>query len=175
MQWSVSTSLFIARVTLYTRAGNGIEDPANSIPTIGYSCIAIFTVAVLGTVVIIVGLINGFRRYKPGMPLVGSCSAAITAVYHSPSGDEDAAHKPLRRGLVASEGREELEVMSDRDRMITEKGTALNTVVTVNNYNHSGGHVGHCCFTNLDVVAPVECSLYAGYSDRSRRQQFRRL
>jgi len=151
MHWPVSQSPFIARVNLYTRAGTGIEDPTNSISTIGYSCIAIFTVVVLGTVVIIVGLINGFRRYKPGMPLVGSCSAAITAVCHSPSGDEDAAHKPLRRGLVASKRREELEVMSDRDRMITEKGAALNTVMmTLDNYNHDGGHVGHCCFTNLD-------------------------
>ncbi len=70
---------------------------------------------------------------------------------------------------MGSEGREELELMSVRDRMITEKGTALNTVTTVSNSDDDGGHMGHCRFTSLDDVAPLEGALYAGYSDRSRK------
>ena len=100
LHWLVSRSLFLARVTLYTRDGG--EDTSESISTIGYSCIPLLVVIVLGSVTVLAGILNGFRRYKPGMPLAGSCSAAISAACHVPE-EEDvhASEKPVLWGVVS--------------------------------------------------------------------------
>ena len=102
LHWLVSQSLFLARVSVFT--SDGVEDTENSISSIGYSNIAIITVIALGTVVVFLGILTGFRRYPPGIPLAGSCSAAISAACHRPEGDTDAAQKPLMWGAVETEG-----------------------------------------------------------------------
>ena len=99
LHWLVSRSLFLARVTLYTRDGQ--EDPGESISTIGYSCIPLLIVIILGSVTVLAGILNGFRRYKPGVPLVGSCSAAISAACHLPEEDVHASEKPVLWGVVS--------------------------------------------------------------------------
>ena len=48
----------------------------------------------------ICGIVNGFRKYDDGIPLVGSCSAAISAACHAQRGDEMAFLKPLMWGKV---------------------------------------------------------------------------
>ena len=50
----------------------------------------------------LVGLLNGFRRQE-GMPLAGSCSAAISAACYRPEEDVDAATKPVMWGVVSSD------------------------------------------------------------------------
>ena len=113
LHWLVSQSIFLARVDYYD---NGILDDDDyydtdnlqygtqyqSISTLGYSCIAIITVIALGGIVVLVGILHGFRRYKPGVPLVGSCSAAISAACHRPNEDVDAPFKPVMWGAVES-------------------------------------------------------------------------
>ena len=69
----------------------------------GYSCIAIITVIILGTIVVALGILNGFRKYRPGMPLVGSCSAPISAACHQPREDIDAATLSLLWGTVGGQ------------------------------------------------------------------------
>jgi len=101
LHWLVSQSLFLARVTAFT--ADGIEDASLSVSTIGYSSIAIITVIILGTIVVFLGIGMGFRRYKPGMPLVGSCSAAISAACHRPNDDVDASRKGVMWGVVGVE------------------------------------------------------------------------
>ena len=73
-----------------------------TISTIGYSCIAIITVIFLGAIMILIEVLNGFRVHR-GMPLAGSCSAAISAACHRPEEDVDAATKPVMWGVVSSE------------------------------------------------------------------------
>ena len=102
LHWLVSQSLFLARVAGFD---DGVEDTYNSLSTVGYSCVAIITVIILGAIVIVIGILNGFRKYRPGMPLVGSCSAAISAACHRPKEDIDAATLPVLWGAV--NGREE--------------------------------------------------------------------
>ena len=99
LHWLVSRSLFLARVTLYTRHGR--EDPNESVSTIGYSCIPLLVVIILGSVTVLAGILNGFRRYKPGIPLAGSCSAAISAACHVAEEDVHAAEKPVLWGVVS--------------------------------------------------------------------------
>lgn len=100
LHWLVSQSLFLANVKYYDT--NGHEDILNSRSTVGYSCIAIITVIILGAVVTLIGILHGFRRYQ-GMPLAGSCSAAISAACHRPEDDLDAPIKPVMWGVVSSE------------------------------------------------------------------------
>ena len=131
LHWLVSQSIFLARIT--TLGLDGTLDHTQSVSTCGYSPIAIITVIIVGAIVVLLGLANGFRRYKAGIPLVGSCSAAISAACHPPESDVDAALKPILWGVVDNEGSE-----------------------------HSDEPVGHCTFTSLSVDKPVQGNLYAG-------------
>lgn len=106
LHWLVSQSLFLARAATFN--SDGEENTRESISTVGYSCIAIITVIVLGVIVVALGILNGFRRYRPVMPLVGSCSAAISAACHRPREDIDAATLPVLWGAVS--GQEECAV-----------------------------------------------------------------
>ena len=68
LHWLVSESLFLARVNLYTRTGQA--DPSNSFSIVAYSCIPTLITIIIGGIVVFVGLFNGFRRHKPGTPLL---------------------------------------------------------------------------------------------------------
>ena len=96
----MSQSLFLAYVDVFD--GKGRRDSSDSISTIGYSCIAIFFSVVLGSLAVIAGILNGFRRYDAGIPLVGSCSAAISAACHQPKDDHTASVLPVKWGVVES-------------------------------------------------------------------------
>ena len=112
LHWLVSQSIFIARVEYYNNGTldenaipqdhDPLEDPYAAFSTLGYSCIAIITVIALGGIVVIIGILHGFRKYKPGMPLAGSCSAAISAACHRPNEDVDAPYKPVMWGAIES-------------------------------------------------------------------------
>ena len=131
MHWLVSQSIFLARVTAYDEAG--VEDPEKSISTCGYSNIAIIFDIIFGCLLIFIGLAHGLRRYKPGIPLVGSCSAAISAACHPPETDVGVAEKTLQWGALTGKQIE----MDD-------------------------GFIGHCCLTSFEVQPPEEGKLYAG-------------
>jgi hypothetical protein len=94
----MSQSLFLALVDVIDDAGE--LDDSNSISTVGYSCIAIFFAILVGVVAVSAGVLNGFRRYNAGIPLVGSCSAAISAACHRPNDDSSASLLPLKWGCV---------------------------------------------------------------------------
>ena len=99
LHWLVSQSLFLVNMTGYKTKG---QDSIRTISTIGYSCIAIITVILFGAIMILLEVLNGFRVHR-GMPLAGSCSAAISAACHRPEEDVDAATKPVMWGVVSSE------------------------------------------------------------------------
>ena len=134
IHWLVSQSIFLAKVNVYDANGNIL--PHASVMTCGYSCIAMLFVIILAVLCIIGGNANGFRRYKPGMPLAGSCSAAISAACHPPEGDENASTRPLMWGVV--------------DGGVGGGGDGDD------NYG-----VGHCSFSSLAVSPLVPGRLYA--------------
>ena len=76
------------------------DNPLDSISTCGYSNIAIISVIIFGSIVLLLGILAGSRKYKEGMPLVGSCSAAISAACHPLKDDPDASLLPLMWGAV---------------------------------------------------------------------------
>lgn len=102
LHWLVSQSIFLARVAVIDSRGN--EVVSDSISTCGYSCIAIISVVILGSIMVISGVLTGSRRYREGMPLIGSCSAVISAACHALVNDPDAALMPVLWGAVESKG-----------------------------------------------------------------------
>lgn len=99
----MSLSVFLALVNIYDDAGDFDKDL--SVDTVGFSCIAILTCLIVGTIAILGGFINGFRKYPAGIPVVGSCSAAISAACHPPKNDLSAYLRPVKWGVVEqSEG-----------------------------------------------------------------------
>ena len=131
LHWLVSQSIFLARVNVIDSTGSevsGIE-----VSTCGYSPMAMIFVIILGSIVVLLGICFGFRKSRGGMPLAGSCSAAISAACHPPEADVNASLKRVMWGVVAEDS-----------------------------FQHEGECVGHCSFTSFKVGAPVVGKLYAG-------------
>ncbi|GME45538.1 hypothetical protein GTA08_BOTSDO04901 [Neofusicoccum parvum] len=129
LHWLASQALFMVSVTIL----DGDRRPAREIATCGYSPVAVILATVVGSVVVLAGLVMAARRYPATMPLAGSCSAAISAACHPPSGDECAALLPVQWGVVKEEGGEEV----GRDG------------------------VGHVTFTSFEVTPPLWGRRYA--------------
>ncbi|KAE8423068.1 hypothetical protein BDV36DRAFT_290877 [Aspergillus pseudocaelatus] len=107
VHWLISESLFLVMIEAYTV--NLERDPTNDIITCGYSAVAIVATISVGAVALgaLIGL--SFRRFKSGMPVVGSCSLAIAASCHANANPRDLSREdesalPLQWGEVG--GRE---------------------------------------------------------------------
>ena len=98
LHWLVSQSIFLAVVAEYDEAGNLVNPIA--VATCGFSPIAMVCVLVAGGCIVIFATTLGAKKFKPGMPLVGSCSAAIAAACHPPVWETEAALKPVQWGAL---------------------------------------------------------------------------
>lgn len=100
LHWFVSQSIFLARVVELDEQD---EVNPNSLSACGYSSIAIISTIILGSIIVLFGILTGLRKYKEGMPLVGSCSAAISAACHSMRNDPNASLFPVMWGATKVE------------------------------------------------------------------------
>ncbi|KAI4193318.1 MAG: hypothetical protein LQ350_008378 [Teloschistes chrysophthalmus] len=98
LHWLISQSLFLARVNVYTSRGR--QDTGESVSTIGYSVLPLAIVLAIASAIVLSAILMGFRRLKPGLPLVGSNSAAISAACHAPMEDSAVSEKSLMWGAV---------------------------------------------------------------------------
>jgi hypothetical protein len=135
--WLASQSIFMVRINVTGALSRGQGDIKHgvmySISTCGFSPAAIILTFALGTALAIAGIVFAvFRYYPPGIPLAGSCSAAISAACHPPPDDTDASLKPLQWGAIPGAEKEE-----------------------------NGRVVGHCSFSGLAVEVPVPGRYYA--------------
>jgi hypothetical protein len=154
----------------------------------GYSPVAIFSTICVGAAMLGFLLVIGCFRFKNGgMPVAGSCSAAISAACHSTGGDQLGESK-MQRGdrlglhkvpLLASEEAEEggsLEageldaacrpVQWGDMGLYTELAEGL-AGVEVGAFSSDASlvqrrRVGHCGFSSQKVGVPREGELYAG-------------
>ena len=79
LHWMISQSLFLVQVDVHVGDGDGPRSPR----TLGWSSLALMILLIVGGL-LIVGLVAfGFKRYKPGMPLVLSDWRAISAACHT--------------------------------------------------------------------------------------------
>ena len=101
LHWLVSQSIFVVRINALDPYHQ--PDEYGSISGNGYSAYALVIVIILGGVMLLALVLNGFRKLDPGMPVVGSCSLAISAACHRPLEDRNASLLPLKWGAVSHE------------------------------------------------------------------------
>ena len=101
LHWLVSQSIFLVRIDSYDPHHN--LDPSTSFSSCGYSAYALVITMIVGSVMFLALLCNGFRRLDTRMPLVGSCSLAISAACHRPPDDDEASLLPVQWGAVSHE------------------------------------------------------------------------
>ena len=113
LHWLVSQNLFFVSVKAYgyDTALNSTSTPirtrqhSEDFVTTGYSPIATLTVIILGAFIVVVAVVTSLQKFKSGMPLAGSCSAAISAACHpNHIEDEHASILPLQWGVSANTG-----------------------------------------------------------------------
>ncbi|KAE8395465.1 hypothetical protein BDV23DRAFT_194168 [Aspergillus alliaceus] len=107
--WLISQSIFLINVKIYqpnnellTRPNTHFPNASDSgvITACGYSPLAIISAIALGVVMFAVLTTVSSFRLKSDIPVVGSCSIAISAACHPPEVDADVAGKPLSWGAV---------------------------------------------------------------------------
>lgn len=133
LHWLLPQSIFLARVDICD--SNDVIDLSSSISTYAFSCVAIITGIILGIIVVAPKNLRGLERYRGHMPLMGSCSAAISAACHPPGSDGDASVHPVMWGTL------------------------------VENNGKAADGVGHCSSTSFEVERPVKGKRYAGLWD----------
>lgn len=100
LHWSISQSIFIAQVDSFHKDGTVRELAV--ISTCGYSIAGIMLTMLIGAFLATFVAVLGSRCYKPGIQLVGSCSAAISAACHGRSDIDTTA--PLQWGVTSEDG-----------------------------------------------------------------------
>lgn len=128
--WLASQSLFMVQITVTDSLTREISEK-EQISTLGFSPFALILTCALATLIASSGLAMGRLKFPAGMPVAGSCSAAISAACHPPPEDADAHLLPVQWGVV-SHGEET-----------------------------SGDAIGHCSFSSLPVQQPIPGQLYA--------------
>lgn len=99
LHWLVSQSIFLAVVAEYATTGSLYDSVA--VATCGFSPFAMCAVLVAGAIIIIFAICLGYRRFDGSMPLVGSCSTAISAACHAAPWDIQAPTNALQWGSVS--------------------------------------------------------------------------
>ena len=155
LHWLVSQSIFLVVINAYKYDGTPDLAAGQDRIACGYSPIAILITIVVGILVLLGGIANGFRRYpEVGIPLAGSCSAAISTACHPPAGDDRASKKAVMWGAIKESNADE-EVSPFKEPYSREAGAiALKKL--------ANPEVGHCTFTSLPVDEPIKGKLYAG-------------
>ncbi|KAG0642426.1 hypothetical protein HOY80DRAFT_1106059 [Tuber brumale] len=125
-----SQGIFLAKFEVF----NPLGETFKVVSTVGYSVAGIALLMVSGLIHLIVLFAIGSKKYPLGMPLAGSCSAAIAAACHPPEGDMDASYEPLMWGAVPK----------------SKSGSTAES------------EVGHCSLSSLPVDRPIMGHLYAG-------------
>lgn len=98
LHWVLSQSIFLAAVAEYD-ANGALFRPA-AIASCAFSPLAMLVVLVIGLLLLIGCLVIGRLKYDASMPLVGSCSIAISAACHQPDWDVNASLKPVQWGII---------------------------------------------------------------------------
>ena len=117
LHWLISQSIFLVYVEQYVADAaysTTVHRPysgraAMDIITCGWSPPAVVASVAVGAVMVVYLLAFGFRRLPSGMPIVGSCSAAIAAACHPLASKDDGRpwEEPLQWGVTREPAGEE--------------------------------------------------------------------
>ncbi|KAH6638910.1 hypothetical protein C7974DRAFT_421557 [Boeremia exigua] len=136
LHWLVSQSIFVVSFDLYDEFGEPLFASMNpnwdfATKTIGYSPVAMLAVIILGVLMVVAIIGFGYIPYKPGMPVAGSCSLAISAACHPEQ------HSETGYGLLS------------------EQKLQWGVVST------STDGIGHCAFSSKEVGVLVKGRMYS--------------
>lgn len=130
ISWLLSNSIFPIIISSYDSLGRVMKDV--QVTTCGFSPWPMVLAIAVG-VVLVAGVCSFFfLRFISTMPMVGTCSAAISAACHHDDEQEEVSLKPVKWGAVF------VPEMEGQD------------------------WVGHCCFTSSLVKRPKPGLFYAG-------------
>ena len=104
LHWTMSESIFIVRLNyfdIYQRPYVDSGRHPGYIQTLGWSPPAIIVSLIIGVMCLAVSIIIAHRKFPSGMPLMSTCSIAISAACHR-SAFEDSAmtERPLKYGML---------------------------------------------------------------------------
>lgn len=92
MHWFISQSIFLAMIKRRTVPYDNGDPMDNTSATCGYPIIPIiFSISLGGIMPLTLIILAVFRRLPAGVPLLGNCSAVISAACHLPKEDDNAA------------------------------------------------------------------------------------
>ena len=105
LHWLFSQSLFLVLITEYDIFGNVLPQEASD-DLIRYGCsgIALVFTVILSGLMIALLLVICYRKHHPKMPVVASCSFAISAACHPPTDDDKGALGRLMYGVTGVNG-----------------------------------------------------------------------
>jgi hypothetical protein len=98
LHWLISQSIFLVQKNVYDEFGKLM--PQHSTNECQYSSFAILLAVIVGALLTLALIAISFRKLKPGIPMVGSCSIAISAACGNAM-EVDAATKPLKYGVLS--------------------------------------------------------------------------
>lgn len=109
LHWLISQSFFLLRLAVFDT--KGWEDPSRGVYGCGWSPLGLFFSVILGGLLVLALFANGSRRYTDKMPILSSCSLAISAACHKGSfEDEDMAVMPLQYGVLSTSDGSEMSI-----------------------------------------------------------------
>lgn len=142
VHWLLSRAFYLVSIRVYDIAGK--EDLTRKYLIQSKSALALLLVFVLSTAMLIAMIVLMPRKLSTDMPLLGTCSLAISAACHAAPGDEDAATKHFRYGAVNdwNEQDEEQEQEQEQDQQ-QDQDQELE--------DETEPQPRHVCFTSQDV------------------------
>ncbi|KIK55854.1 hypothetical protein GYMLUDRAFT_174998, partial [Collybiopsis luxurians FD-317 M1] len=100
LHWLVSQSIFLVKVNWFEDVEDNTFTVVESLTSCGYSPAGMFLASIVAATLILSALGVGYFMHLDGnMPLVGSCSTAISAACHPPVDGADSL-KPMKWGVV---------------------------------------------------------------------------
>ncbi|KAJ6188672.1 hypothetical protein N7519_003580 [Penicillium mononematosum] len=162
LHWLVSQSFFYVEII-----GVSMDGWRYELVTCGFSPVAIIFAIILGVGLLFVAAMLGARRFSSHMPIIGYCSAAISAACH-PGTEGNHAMKPIQWGEVSSEsGTSGSAAGDDDDYGIADHASRGDRNWNPRDYlleeielNSLERKVYHCSFTSGEVVEPSPARLY---------------
>lgn len=98
MHWLVSRSLYLVRISIIGPRGE--PQPDKLITACGFSTLAMLMVIVLWGVMVVFLLVVSHRKLSQSIPLIGTTSAAVSAMCHHPNDRATEAFRPLLWGVT---------------------------------------------------------------------------
>ncbi|KIV87479.1 hypothetical protein PV11_03022 [Exophiala sideris] len=149
LHWLVSQSIFLANITIIPR--DGTVPMQDEITTVAYSPIAMLFILFVGFGLLVFLFATAMRKLPIGMPLIGSNSLAISAACHPPGQldeceREEMVQHPLNWGAVPGSSK------------VVDLGISG---FELDSPDDDGHNVGHCCFSDQPLEAPVRGKFYA--------------